>query len=437
SLPLCVYLYGGEWNSLYTAAMLFSLILSPLALHLFYVYRPWRSVSLPSEFNTLFIAWGSVALVLILFAFVTKTSSDFSRVIISSWFVVGFVFLFLAHCSRRLILQNIRAKGKNTKTAIIIGAGDLGRKLAKKIAKSPWMGINILAFFDDRQKTPALNIPFLGSGDDGIEYVRNNRVDIVYLALPMRSAERMKELALLLENSTAAVYLLPDIFMFDLLHTRVHELDGMPILSLCDTPLVGASQFIKRFEDLFLSVIILLMISPLMIIIAAIIKYTSPGPIIFKQRRYGLNGDNVVVWKFRSMKTCEDSGTIKQATQNDSRVTPIGKLLRRSSMDELPQFFNVIQGRMSIVGPRPHAISHNEEYRVLIKGYMWRHKVKPGITGWAQVNGWRGETEELYKMEKRVEYDLWYIRNWSLLLDIKIILKTIVSEIFRKSDNAY
>jgi putative colanic acid biosynthesis UDP-glucose lipid carrier transferase len=178
-------------------------------------------------------------------------------------------------------------------------------------------------------------------------------------------------------------------------------------------------------------------ISPLLLLISILIKCDSPGPVIFKQRRYGLNGEEVTVWKFRSMRVCEDAGEIKQATKNDPRITPLGAFLRRSSMDELPQFFNVLQGRMSIVGPRPHAVAHNEYYRSMVRAYMWRHKVKPGITGWAQVNGWRGETDTLYKMEKRIEYDLWYIRHWSLWLDIKIVWRTIVGEVLRRSKNAY
>ncbi|MBI5138128.1 MAG: undecaprenyl-phosphate glucose phosphotransferase [Nitrospirae bacterium] len=251
----------------------------------------------------------------------------------------------------------------------------------------------------------------------------------------MRAEERIRELTNSLTDATASVYLVPDIFAFELMNARAQEIDGMPVISLCDTPFSGLDGYLKRIEDIVLSLVIMALLLPLTLTIALGAKLTSRGPVLFKQRRYGLDGRQIKVYKFRTMTVCEDGGEITQATHGDARITRFGAFLRRTSLDELPQFYNVLQGRMSIVGPRPHAVAHNEQYRRLIKGYMWRHKVRPGITGLAQVAGYRGETETLDKMEKRVEYDLNYIRNWSLFLDLKIIALTVVRGFTHK--NAY
>ncbi|EFO0300631.1 undecaprenyl-phosphate glucose phosphotransferase, partial [Escherichia coli] len=234
---------------------------------------------------------------------------------------------------------------------------------------------------------------------------------------------KMKELIKALTDTTCSVILIPDVFTFNILQSRTEEVNGIPVVPIFETPLNGINMVLKRLEDIILSVVILTLISPILIIISLCVKLTSPGPIIFKQTRYGMDGKPIKVWKFRTMVVMENDN-VTQATKNDVRVTKVGRFLRRTSLDELPQFFNVLFGGMSIVGPRPHAVIHNEQYRSLIEGYMLRHKVKPGITGWAQINGWRGETDTLEKMEKRVEYDLEYIREWSIWLDIRIIFLT-------------
>jgi putative colanic acid biosysnthesis UDP-glucose lipid carrier transferase len=223
--------------------------------------------------------------------------------------------------------------------------------------------------------------------------------------------------------------------VFDLVQARSGEIQGIPVVAMCETPFYGYRGVTKRLTDIVLSVAILLLLMPLLAMIALLVKWSSPGPVIFKQRRYGLDGREIAVYKFRTMSVTEDGATIRQASRLDERITPVGALLRRSSLDELPQLINVLQGRMSLVGPRPHAIAHNEEYRKLIKGYMIRHKVLPGITGLAQVNGCRGETAKLEEMEARVNFDLDYLRHWSPMLDIKIILLTVV-KLFR-DDKAY
>jgi putative colanic acid biosynthesis UDP-glucose lipid carrier transferase len=265
--------------------------------------------------------------------------------------------------------------------------------------------------------------------------VKRYQIELVYLSMPMVSGARLQGLLDALRDTTASVYFVPDMFVTDLIQGRIDSVSGMPVLGVCDSPFSGASGLIKRASDVILSLAILAAIAPLLLVLALCVKLSSPGPVIFKQRRYGLDGDEIVVYKFRSMTVTEDGDAVPQCARHDKRLTALGAFMRRTSLDELPQFINVLQGRMSIVGPRPHAVAHNEMYRKLIKGYKLRHKVKPGITGWAQVNGFRGETETLDKMRSRIEFDLEYLRNWSLALDLWIIART-VKEVLKK-DNAY
>jgi putative colanic acid biosynthesis UDP-glucose lipid carrier transferase len=257
-------------------------------------------------------------------------------------------------------------------------------------------------------------------------YVKNNSIDVIYIALPIRHEERTKRLVDELHDTTASIYFVPDIFVFDLIQSRVDVIDGVPILALCETPFFGINGLVKRATDLVLASLMLLLGSPAMLFVAIGVALTTPGSVIFKQRRYGLDGREIIVYKFRSMRSSDDGTNVPQALRNDHRITRFGRFIRRYSLDELPQLVNVVQGRMSLVGPRPHAIAHNEEYRRLIKGYMIRHKVAPGITGLAQIRGYRGETSTVEQMRARVESDLEYLRRWSLALDLKIIAVTIV-----------
>jgi putative colanic acid biosynthesis UDP-glucose lipid carrier transferase len=238
-----------------------------------------------------------------------------------------------------------------------------------------------------------------------------------------------------LRDTTASIYFVPDIFVTDLIQGRLSTVSGLPVVAVCESPFTGFNGVIKRLSDIILSLLILVLIAPILLVISIGIKLTSPGPVIFKQRRYGLDGHEIIVYKFRSMTVTEDGPNIPQAQKNDRRITPLGAFLRKTSLDELPQFINVLEGKMSVVGPRPHAVAHNEQYRKLIDGYMVRHKVKPGITGWAQVNGYRGETEVLEKMKKRIDFDLDYLRNWTLRLDLYIVLKTV--QVLVKDRHAY
>ncbi|MEO7009369.1 MAG: undecaprenyl-phosphate glucose phosphotransferase, partial [Caldimonas sp.] len=265
----------------------------------------------------------------------------------------------------------------------------------------------------------------LGGLKDVAPHVLENGIREVYITLPLGSQPRIVELLEQVQDTTASLYFVPDVFGISIIQGRLQDMNGVPVVGICETPFTGTNDLVKRISDIVIAAVILLLVSPLLLLIAIGIKLSSRGPVIFRQRRNGLDGTEITVYKFRTMTTQDNGSVVKQAQRGDVRITRFGAFLRRRSLDELPQFYNVLQGRMSVVGPRPHAVAHNEEYRRIIKAYMVRHKVKPGITGWAQVNGQRGETDTVEKMRARVEYDLEYLRNWSLGLDLKIIAGTV------------
>jgi putative colanic acid biosynthesis UDP-glucose lipid carrier transferase len=309
---------------------------------------------------------------------------------------------------------------------IIIGATEVGLELAKRVERSN-RASSFMGFFDFRQieRLPQVApTQWAGLCDGVADFVRKNSIDSIYIALPISSSPRIAELVKDLRDTTASVYFVPNILNFDLVQPRCMELHGIPLLAVCETPIQGAAGLGKRALDLVLASTALVLLAPILLLIAAAVKLTSSGPALFRQRRYGLGGEEIRIFKFRTMRVCEDSGEVVQVRRQDNRVTALGRILRRYSIDELPQLLNVLQGSMSIVGPRPHAVTHNEQYRKLINGYMIRHKVRPGITGWAQVNGLRGETDTVEKMHARVEYDLDYIRNWTFWLDLRIMIRT-------------
>jgi undecaprenyl-phosphate glucose phosphotransferase len=393
------------------------------------LYQIWRGANLVHLLRRVLLAWIVIVAILMMLGYASKTSIYYSRKVLLTWMVVVPVALVVLRLQVYLGLRWLRRQGRNSRTVVIAGAGDLGRRLAKNVVETPWLGMRLLGFFDDRVegevRLDRQSYPILGTLEDMVEYVQQNQVVMVYLALPLRAEDRLREVVDSLQDTTASVYYVPDVFTFSLLSASLTDLRGIPLIALWETPFFGVNGWVKRAEDLVLASLILILVSPLLVLISLGVKLTSPGPVIFRQRRYGLDGSEIKVYKFRTMKVCEDGQQIAQTVKDDSRVTPFGGFLRRTSLDELPQFFNVLNGSMSIVGPRPHAVAHNEYYRRLIPGYMLRHKVRPGLTGWAQINGWRGETETLEKMEKRVEYDLDYLRRWSVWFDLKIIILTI------------
>ncbi len=372
--------------------------------------------------------WLWVAGLMLAMGFATGYIREFSQDMLVEWLVAAPAVEFGAHLLLRAAAPLVLKLQGPSQRAIIVGMNEQGAALASRIRETPYSRIDLVGFVDSRDVNrlgPLGENRLLGKLDQLAAIAKEHHVQLIYLSLPMASQPRILQLLDDLKDTTASIYFVPDMFFTDLIQGHTGSVVGMPVISVCETPFRGADGLVKRASDIVLATLILLLIAPLLLVVAIAVKLTSPGPIIFKQRRYGLDGEEIVVYKFRSMTVTEDGADIRQAAKGDARITPLGALMRRTSVDELPQFVNVLQGRMSIVGPRPHAVAHNELYRKLIKGYMVRHKVRPGITGWAQVNGFRGETVTLDKMQGRIDYDLDYLRNWSLRLDLHIILKTI------------
>ena len=375
------------------------------------------------------LRWGLLLVVLLAVGYVAKESSQYSRRIILTWSVVTPVLLVATAHLLRGMLRRILSDPENMRSAVIAGVNEVSLALATRLAGQPEQGLRVAGFFDDRSGDRL----GMGTGTEPAgrlvdlpAFVKQHNIDVIFVALPMRHVQRVLNLLDELRDTTASIYYVPDVFVFDLIQARTGEILGMPVVAMCETPFFGIRGAIKRAIDFVLASAGLLLLLPFMLAVAIAVRLSSPGPIIFRQKRYGLDGLEISVYKFRTMKVVENGQLVRQATKDDDRVTPIGRVLRRYSIDELPQLINVIQGRMSLVGPRPHAVAHNEEYRKLIKGYMIRHKVRPGITGLAQVNGCRGETSRLEEMEARVEYDLEYLRRWSPTLDMRIILLTVL-----------
>lgn len=387
--------------------------------------------------HRIFSEWLLVSASLLLLAFAFKLTEIFSRRVILTWFVVAPFAVVAGQEFLRRFTAFAALRGSIAQSHVIVGANSLGRRLAQRLEATPHRGV-FKGFFDDRDASRLMGVPdeqLLGSLDDIAHYVRVNAVSCIYVCLPIRAERRVMRLMKELQDTTASVYFVPDIFVFDLIQAQFAEIDGIPLVAVCETPFRGINGVLKRLSDIVISSALILALWPLLLAIAIGVRRSSPGPIIFKQTRYGLSGERILVYKFRTMRVMEDRGPIVQATRNDPRVTRFGAFLRRTSLDELPQLFNVLFGSMSMVGPRPHVVSQNEEYRKRIAGYMRRHKVRPGITGWAQVNGLRGETDTLEKMKRRVDYDIDYLRNWSLALDLRILVRTAL--LIVRDRNAY
>ena len=374
-------------------------------------------------YSRIFLEWCCVVAILLFAAFTFKATALFSRLELTTWFIATPVALWIAHAAR-VRTHLLVANSTYAPRYIIVGANALGSELHRRLPQRGFMG-----FFDFRSAERVAKVinpeQFVGHCKDIAQFARLHGVSAIYIALPLSNVPRIGEMVRELRDTTASIYFMPDVLAFDLIQARLVEINGMPALSVCDTPFHGMDAVLKRATDLVCASLALVLAAPLMLLIAIGVKLSSHGPVLFRQRRYGLNGEEIIVYKFRSMTVCEDGAVVTQATADDHRVTPIGRILRRASLDELPQLFNVLQGKMSMVGPRPHAIAHNELYRKLISGYMIRHKVRPGITGLAQVNGLRGETKTLEKMRERVRYDLDYLSHWSPWLDLRILIRTL------------
>ncbi|WP_022940597.1 undecaprenyl-phosphate glucose phosphotransferase [Psychromonas hadalis] len=437
-LLICIRFYNATLTDTYIMLGLIASISFFLFAESVQLYRSWRTgITSRLALYTL-LSWASGVFCVALYLFFSKTSVDISRVVIGFWFLCSALVLVSWRLLFRLYIFKRRRMGLNTRSVAIFGLTPSGIRLANEFINRPETGFTLDGFFDDREvkRLPEKYKNNLqGSVDTGVELARAGKFDVVYIALPLAAQKRIELILRSLGDTTVDVHLVPDFFTFNLLHARLSYVGNIQTISVYESPMSGLASLAKRFEDIVLGALILIAITIPMLLIALLIKFDSKGPVFFKQKRYGLDGKAINVWKFRSMTVADNGAVVKQATKGDARITKLGAILRKTSLDELPQFINVLQGHMSIVGPRPHAVAHNEEYRHLVDFYMLRHKVKPGITGWAQINGWRGETDTLNKMEKRIEFDLEYIRNWSILLDLKIIFATIFKGFINK--NAY
>jgi putative colanic acid biosynthesis UDP-glucose lipid carrier transferase len=438
SLFLILYFKHEAFSYLYIIVGLIAFIGFVFAAESNQLYRSWRIGEFSQIASNAFLCWLVGMLTAILFVFFSKTSTDISRLIIGCWIIfnsialAGWRMLFYAFLFKR------RRAGFYTKKVAIFGLTECGELLAEQLINKPETGYTLTGFYDDRgsvRNEDKYSHYLKGTVNDGVAIAKAGDIDVVYIALPLAAQKRIDGILRTLGNTTVDVYLVPDFFTFNLLNARLSQVGSIQTISVYESPMTGPSRLLKRLEDIIGASLILTLISLPMLFISLLIKLDSTGPILFKQKRYGLDGLPIIVWKFRTMRTMDNGEVIQQAVQGDPRITKLGRFLRCSSLDELPQFFNVLSGSMSLVGPRPHAIAHNEEYRQLVDFYMLRHMVKPGITGWAQINGWRGETDTLNKMEKRIEFDLEYIRHWSISFDIKIIFLTVVKGFFHK--NAY
>lgn len=433
--------YGGDdrWPNL-AVVVAATLVVHMIAIEVSGLYRNWRGSRITHELWCVLINWLCTAPVVMGLGLVTQYNAEFSYTTKLLWLTVTPAAMASGRILMRVFLRTIRRRGLNTRRFAICGVNKLALQLADNIQKSPELGLHFAGFFDDRPSRRNRELgdqdpPQAGTLAKLVQLAKSGQLDIVFITFPMRAEERIRKFLHELSDTTASVYIVPDFFVFQMLHARWTQIDGLPIVSVFETPISGIDGVLKRGFDLVVGSTTLALLALPMAAIALAIKLTMPGPVFFRQKRYGFDGEEIRVWKFRTMTVCEDGPKVRQASKVDERVTPLGRLLRKTSLDELPQLFNVLGGSMSLVGPRPHATAHNEQYRSLIDGYMLRHKVKPGITGLAQVNGSRGETETLAKMERRIEFDHRYIREWSLWMDVKILLKTALV-VFRQQ-NAY
>ena len=403
-------------------------------------YRTWRGSTLISETACAWITWCTTLICGIVVGALLQYGSGLTRFSFGSWTVLTAVFLVMYRSTVRTFSAMMYSRGIGSRGYAIVGVTDIGVQLAKNISESPHLGLQLSGFYDDRPSDRTSDLPLevgprLGTVNELLEETRAGKIQHIYITFPMRAENRIRDVLTKLADTTASVYVVPDFFVFELLHSRWNNILGIPTVSIFENPFYGVDGIAKRTLDMIFSAGLIVVLAIPMAIIALAVKLTSPGPVLFKQKRYGLDGKEIPVWKFRSMKVCENGAKVTQATRNDMRVTKVGKFIRKTSLDELPQLFNVFTGDMSLVGPRPHATAHNEQYRKLIRGYMLRHKVKPGITGLAQVEGYRGETDTLEKMAKRVEYDHRYIRDWNIWLDFKILFRTVF--VVFSGENAY
>ena len=423
--------HGQPWTNLYTGLAMLAALVFIVTGSFNQLYRSWRSVPLHVESIRIVACWATAAIATGTAAFFVGNVAKFPPELAWRWFAAAPAILVALRVCVRLALKLLRSSGRNYRRTAIVGSTRIAAQLAEAMNDAPWLGLRLVGIYDDRgphdtRVHQALRGQIKGNMDDLIAAAREGDVDFVYITLPLRAELRIKDLIDRLSELPLSVHYVPDFFVFNMLHAQWQRVGNLQVVNVVTSPFLGVSGLSKRVEDIVLSTLILCVIAIPMAMIAIAVKFTSPGPAIFRQRRYGLNGTEFEIWKFRTMTVTEDGEAFVQAMPGDPRVTPLGDFLRRTSLDELPQFINVLQGHMSIVGPRPHPVALDEQHRTLIPRYYFRHRIRPGITGLAQVRGFRGQTDTLDKMQKRIEQDIEYIDNWSLALDLKIIALTVV-----------
>ena len=404
------------------------------------IYR--TSSNFSSKLFSLFNAWSISFLALFLLGFLTKQTQIYSRVFITELYVVAFLCQCVAHYVVRLLNRTVNKHSGATHNAIIVGHGQLASYLEHKITSNPWLHQRVIGNVSieeeiikgrSQQKSSVneftnVRTIHLGQVSELPDLIDEHEINTIYIVTPLESSKVLEELYFVLLDKHVSIHWVPDIFSLRLINHSVREIAGIPVLTLSETPLTGVGKFLKAVEDKVLASIILLFILPILMMVAIAIKLDSAGPVFFRQKRTGWNGKTFSIWKFRSMQINQESmdvDTVKQAEKNDSRITKVGAFIRKTSLDELPQLFNVLNGDMSLVGPRPHAVQHDVLYSKRVDDYYARNNIKPGITGLAQVRGYRGETKEDDEMTKRIEADIEYINNWSVWLDLSILARTV------------
>lgn len=410
----------------YLAQILRASMLTQLVFPAFHIYRSWRGASLAAELLRIALAWAGVMALMLVWEWAIKVTDDFSRLWTFGWFAGGLLLMAASRLLVRALLGVMRARGLDHRRVVLVGATAAAARVLAATRSNPWLGMDVQGYVATEYDQPdSTDTPCLGDFGSYLQQLRNDPPDQIWVALPLRAEALIERLLDATADIPTTVRLVPDLLGYELINHTTASIAGVPVITLRGSRIVGHARVLKAIEDRVLAAIFLLLLSPLMLLIAAAVKFSSPGPVIYRQKRHGLNGKEIEVWKFRSMRVhAEAGGKVTQATENDSRVTAVGRFLRSSSLDELPQFINVLHGDMSIVGPRPHAVQHNREYSEQLRGYMQRHGAKPGITGLAQVNGFRGQTDTLEKMVQRVQMDLLYINSWSLWLDLKVVVLT-------------
>jgi putative colanic acid biosynthesis UDP-glucose lipid carrier transferase len=437
---IAYWLRFGEWTlpAEYAAFFMGGLLLAGLIMPLAGLYDSWRGSRVIRIAANAVLAWSVTFAVVLIALWATHSADDLSRLWLGYWGLFGATGVGLVRVTAYLGAAWLRKRGFNTRKVLVFGAGGLGQRVVQATDEHGWTGFQLVAILDDDSAKAGNLIGHLRVRTDTArldELVDELRVDEVWLALPLRAEDRVRQILDVLRHSTVNVRLMPDVFGLRLLNHSITEIAGIGTLNLTETPFHGWNRVLKGVEDRALGALAFLVLLPLMIAIAVAIRISMGSPVLFRQERHGWDGLPITVYKFRTMKHAACNGAVRQAKRDDARVTRLGALLRRTSLDEIPQVFNVLNGTMSLVGPRPHALEHNQYYMERIDDYMKRHCVKPGITGWAQVNGFRGETETVEKMRQRVEYDLFYIENWSVGFDLRIIVRTIGHLMSR--ENAY